>query len=91
MFPGYAYKQNRWEKIEHNFLVNEPKGYPTIFTHIPAGKSIGGFIVWEVTYNWKKLEFSYNGWKDINNIIIEADFTPEDLSNPIVYNANDFN
>ena len=72
MFPGYAYKQNRWEKIEHNFLVNEPKGYPTIFTHIPAGKSIGGFIVWEVTYNWKKLEFSYLFFYFTRNVHIMA-------------------
>ncbi|MCI9080288.1 MAG: DUF4352 domain-containing protein [Lachnospiraceae bacterium] len=48
------------KKIEHTFLVYEPKGYSTIFTHIPAGKSIGGFIVWEVPSNWEKLEFVYN-------------------------------
>ena len=79
------------KKIEHTFLLNEPKGYPTIFSHIPAGKSAGGFIVWEVPEEWKELEFTYNGWKDINNVKMKASFTPDDLSDPIIYNANDFN
>lgn len=78
------------KKVEHTFLVNEPKGYPTIFTQIPAGKSIGGFIVWEVPSDWKKLEFTYNGWQDINNVSMESKFTPYDLSDPVIYNANDF-
>lgn len=67
------------KKITHTFLVNEPKGYPTIFTHIPAGGRIGGFIVWEVPSGWKKFKFYYNGWKDINNISMEAEFAPKDL------------
>ena len=79
------------KKIEHTFLLNEPKGYPSVFTHIPAGKSVGGFIVWEVPEEWKKLEFTYNGWKDINNVKMKASFTPDDLSDPVIYNANDFN
>lgn len=79
------------KKIEHSFLVNEPKGYPTIFTHVAPGKSIGGFVVWEVPSDWKKLEFTYDGWKDINNVSVKAKFTPKDLSNPMIYNASDFN
>ena len=78
------------KKIEHTFLLNDPKGYPTIFSHVPANEGIGGFIVWEVPSAWKTLEFKYNGWKDINNISLEAKFTPDDLSDPVIYNANDF-
>ena len=78
------------KKIEHTFLLNDPKGYPAIFSHVPANEGIGGFIVWEVPVTWKTLEFTYNGWKDINNISLEAEFTPNDLSDPIIYNANDF-
>ncbi len=77
--------------IKHTVLANDPKGYPTFFTHIPAGKSIGGFIVWEIPSGWKKFQFIYNGWKDINNVSMKAEFTPEDLSDPVIYNANDFN
>lgn len=78
------------KKIEHTFLVNQPKGYPTIFTNVPAGGSIGGFVVWEVPENWEKLEFTYDGWKDINNISVKAKFTPKDLTNPKIYNANNY-
>ncbi len=78
------------KKIEHTFLLNDPKGYPTIFSHVPANEGIGGFIVWEVPSVWKTLEFEYNGWKDINNISLEAKFTKDDLSDPVIYNANDF-
>lgn len=78
------------KEIEHTFLVNQPKGYPTIFTNVSANGSIGGFVVWEVPKNWKKFEFTYDGWKDINNISVKAKFTPKDLSNPIIYNANNY-
>lgn len=74
--------------IEHTFLVNEPKSYPTIFTHVPAGSTIGGFIVWEVPENWKKFRFTYNGWKNRDNVSMKATFTPDDLSDPLIYNAN---
>ena len=31
------------------------------------------------------------GWKDIDNVSMEAELTPEDLSDPVIYNANEFN
>ena len=74
--------------IENTFLVNEPKSYPTIFTHVPAGGTIGGFIVWKVPEDWKKFKFTYNGWKDRDNVSLKAEFTPDDLSDPLIYNAN---
>lgn len=40
--------------------------------------------------NWKKLEIIYDGWKDIDNISIKAEFTPNDLSDPLIYNPNDY-
>lgn len=76
--------------IENTYLVNEPKNYTTIFDHIEAGKSKAGFIVWEVPEDWSKLELTYDGWMDIDNTSIKAKFTPKDLSNPILYNANDY-
>ena len=76
------------KNIEHTFLVNEPKSYPTLFTHVPAGGTIGGFIVWKVPEDWKKFKFTYNGWKDRDNVSLKAEFTPDDLSDPLIYNAN---
>lgn len=75
------------KNIKHTFLINEPRNYPTIFTNIEAGKTVDGFIVWEVPKKWKKFELNYNGWKDIDNVSIEAVFTPKDLSNPPIYNT----
>lgn len=73
--------------IKHTFLINEPRNYPSIFTNVEAGKTLCGFIVWEVSRKWKKFELTYNGWKDIDNVSIEAVFTPKDVSNPPIYNA----
>ena len=79
------------KNIEHTFLVNDPKSYPTLFTNIEAGKTIGGFIVWEVPNNWKKFQMEYSAWKNIDGLVLTAKFTPDDLKDPIIYNANDFN
>lgn len=78
------------KKVENTFLVNEPKNYTTIFNNIEAGSSAAGFIVWEVPEDWKKFKMSYEGWKDIDNVSIKAEFTPKDLSDPLIYNANDY-
>lgn len=79
------------KKTEHTFLVNEPKGYPTVFTHIKPDQEIAGFIVWEVPAGWKKLKFTYNGWEGPDNLLVKAEFTPEDLSDPVIYNSDDYN
>ena len=76
------------KKVEHTFLMNQPKSYPTIFTYVPAGGTIGGFIVWKVPEEWKKFEFVYDGWEGRDNISLKAKFTPDDLSDPLIYNAN---
>lgn len=78
------------EEIEHTFLLNDPKGYPTIFTHIQPDGNIAGFIAWEVPSKWKKLEITYNGWKDTDNISLNGSFTPGDLSDPLIYNSSDY-
>lgn len=88
--PNYITAKVDGKQLEHTFLVNEPKNYPTLFTHIPAGGSIGGFVVWEVPQNWKKFEVEYSGWKDIDGLTIKANFTPKDLFNPLIYNNNDY-
>ena len=55
---------------------------PTIFNTIKAGKTSAGFIAWEVLEKWNKFEFTYNGWENIDNLSIEAKFTPKDLTDP---------
>ncbi|MFG6395323.1 MAG: DUF4352 domain-containing protein [Lachnospiraceae bacterium] len=88
--PNYITAKVDGKDIEHTFLVNEPFNYPTIFTNIEAGSTIGGFIVWEVPKNWKKFEMEYSAWKNINGLTLTAEFTPKDLSNPLIYNASNF-
>lgn len=70
------------EEIETGVLVNQPKNYPTLFQSIPSETDTAGFIVWEVPGNWKKLQVSYDGWKYSDNVILNMEFTPEDLSAP---------
>ena len=79
------------KETEHTAIFNEPRNYPTIFNTIKAGKTSAGFIAWEVPENWTKFEFTYNGWKNIDNLSIKAKFTPKDLSNPVIYNASHYN
>ncbi len=38
-----------------------------------------------------KFEFTYNGWENIDNLSIEAKFTPKDLTDPVIYNASYYN
>lgn len=78
-------------ETEHTAIFNKPKNYPTIFDTIKSGKNAAGFIVWEVPSGWKKLEFTYNGWEGPDSLSLKAEFTPEDLSDPVIYNANDYN
>lgn len=78
------------KRTEHTFLVNDPRGYPTIFEHVPAGQSIGGFIVWEAPRGWRRLDVRYDGWQYEDGVSVRASFTPKDLSSPRIYDAGDF-
>lgn len=89
--PNYITAKIDGKEIEHTFLVNEPFSYPTIFTNIEPGRAIGGFVVWEVPKNWSKLEMEYSAWKNIDGLTLSAKFSPEDLSDPLMYNAVNFN
>ncbi len=78
------------KEITHTVLFNEPKNYPTIFQHIEPNAHVAGFIVWKVPKNWNKLEIVYDGWKDIDNVSLIAEFKPKDLIDPIIYNKDDY-
>lgn len=91
-YINYNYFKSKIDgkNTEHTFLLNDPRNYPSIFTHINPGGHIAGFIAWEVPDKWNKLEITYNGWKDTDNISLTGSFTPKDLDDPIIYNANDY-
>lgn len=74
--------------IQNTFLLNEPEGYPTIFTNIAADMTQAGFIVWEVPSDWKKLEVKYNGWQDSAGLSLHTTLTKKDLRTPEKYNPN---
>lgn len=74
--------------IENTFLLNEPEGYPTIFTNIEGGNSKKGFIVWEVPQNWRKLEICYTGWKGSDGLTLKTKLTRTDLKEPEIYTSN---
>ena len=73
--------------IENTFLFNEPEGYPTIFANIAGGGTAEGFIVWEVPEKWKKLNVTYEGWRDIDGLTLDAKLTKKDLKKPEKYSG----
>lgn len=70
------------EEITNSFLVNEPENYSTIFTNIPAGNTVNGFIVWQVPKDWSTLALTYRGWEGSGGITVHALLTPDDLKTP---------
>lgn len=73
--------------IQNTFLFNEPEGYPTMFTNIAADSEQSGFIVWEVPQKWKKIEITYQGWKDSDGLTLSSILTKKDISNPEKYSG----
>lgn len=78
------------KNIENTFLINDPEGYPTIFTNIQAGTREGGFIVWEVPENWKKLTVNYTGWKESDGLTLKCVLTKKNLKNPGKYSLKSY-
>lgn len=78
------------KKIENTVLFNEPEGYPTIFSNIVADSYYGGFIVWEVPKGWKKLDITYEGWRDSDGLTLNSTLTKKDLSEPEEYSKNTY-
>jgi len=83
--PNYITAKVNGKEIEHTFLVNDPENYQTLFANIDPGNSKEGFVVWEVPKKWRKLEIEYNAWKNVDGLVLKAEFTPGDLSDPEPY------
>lgn len=75
------------EEIENTFLLNEPEGYPTVFSNIAPDSYYGGFIAWEVPEGWKKMEITYNGWRDSDGLTLNSMFTRKELEEPEEYSS----
>lgn len=73
--------------IINTVLFNDPEGYPTIFSNIAANSYYGGFIVWEVPKNWKKVKLSYKGWRDSDGLTLNSTLTKKDLEKPEKYST----
>ena len=78
------------KKIENTVLFNEPEGYPSIFSNIVADSYYGGFIVWEVPKDWKKLKVTYEGWRDSDGLTLDSTLTKKDLSEPEEYSKSTY-
>lgn len=76
------------KKIKNTVLFNEPEGYPTIFANIAPDSYYGGYIAWEVPENWKKLEVTYEGWRDSDGLTLNSAFTRKDLAKPERYSES---
>ncbi len=75
------------KEIENTVLFNEPEGYPTIFSNIAPDSYYGGFIVWEVPKDWKKMSLVYAGWRDSHGLTLNSAFTKKDLKEPEKYST----
>lgn len=80
--PDYLSAEIDGKNTENTFLLNEPEGYPTIFTNIESGSAAEGFIVWEVPENWKKLNVTYTGWCGNDGLTLYSTLTRKDLKKP---------
>ncbi len=54
------------EVVETTFMINDPKGYKTMFTHLPTREKTEGFLVYEVPSDWKTIDIEYKGWKNMD-------------------------
>ncbi len=81
----YLHAKINGKETENTVLLNEPEGYPTMFDNIMPQSHFGGFIVWEVPENWKKLEVTYEGWRDSDGLILNSTLTKDDLKDPKKY------
>ena len=70
------------KEIHNTFLLNEPEGYPTIFTNIAPGAVQSGFAVWEVSAGWKKIEVAYDGWRAGEGLSLHTELGRGDLKAP---------
>lgn len=73
------------KEIENTVLFNEPEGYPTVFSNIAPDSYYGGFIVWEIPKDWKKIKITYAGWRDSHGLTLNSTLTKKDLKEPEKY------
>lgn len=64
--------------VSNTFLLNDPKGYSSIFDTISAGYEQQGFIVWEVPAEWRELSVQFRQWRYSEKVFLNMTFTPED-------------
>ena len=43
-------------------LMNDPENYKMLSGDVAAGKKLKGYVAYEVTPDWKEIEFSYKNW-----------------------------
>lgn len=73
------------KEVEHTVVFNEPEGYPTLFRNYESGQKDFGFVVWEVSKDWKTLDITYTGLEYTNQNRFVMNLTKKDLKNPKQY------
>lgn len=70
---------------EHSILLNDPEGYPTFFRNFTTADKDFGFLVWETSPKWEKLDITYHGFEGTNQNLLKMEFTKKDLKDPEAY------
>lgn len=66
--------------IDQTLLFNNPENYDALGGDVAAGKKMKGYVAYEVSSDWKELEFSYKNWIANSNKVATFLITPEQLS-----------
>lgn len=66
---------------ETEFFMNNPENFDMLGGDVASGKKMKGYVAYEVTPDWKEIEFSYKNWIGTTDKIATFVVTPENISN----------
>ena len=62
------------------FLMNKPENYDMLSGDVASGKKMKGYVAYEVSPNWKEIEFSYKDWVGTSDKVATFLIKPENIT-----------
>lgn len=62
------------------FLMNNPENYKNLSGDVASGKKLKGYVAYEVSPDWKEIEFSYKNWAGNSGKIATFLVTQNDIT-----------
>lgn len=63
------------------FLMNKPENYESLSGDVASGKKLKGYVAYEVSPDWSKIEFSYKNWVGTSGKVATFLITPDMITN----------